>query len=75
MADLTRPWPGPTGAHGIYLIERRPRWCIYGKHSFDTTSRNATCCDATECREIRKEVQRESNRRCREERMKRGCAN
>lgn len=50
------------------------RWCKYGKHYF-AGHRSARCCDAEACRDKRKEAQRESNRKCRAERIARGCAN
>jgi len=77
MPDLTRPWLGPTNAPGIGMVHRSPRqrWCKYGKHYFDTCSRSARCCDAKKCLEIRKEAQRESNRRSRSKRIARGAKN
>jgi hypothetical protein len=75
MPDLTRPWLSPSEAPGISFIKPTEHWCVYGKHTFTSTSRTGSCCPTAACREKRKEAQRESNRKSRERRKARECAN
>lgn len=64
MADLTRPWPGPS-ALGVVFVhqEAKQRWCKYGGHSFATMNRMQVCCDNPACREAQRVAQRKRDRK------------